>query len=298
LILLLMIFFTFLTGYAVWYETVNEKELACGCFGDCIPLKAVQSFWKDIILLVLIIVLLLFRNRIKPIFSTKVGVVVLALTTIATLYMQYYAVKNLPFVDCLPYKVGNNLKEKMNPPADAKPDVYATTYHYKNMVTGEEKAFAEADFLAQKIWEDTTWVMAKEADIVLVEKGNMIPEIVGFNLTAFDGEGYTDYIMNDTAKTLLWFVRNVEEASIENIETIQKLAKEAEAKGMMFYMVSSSPEKETNKLLIDNKLEVYTVTLDPTTSKTVIRTNPGLMLLEDGKVMGKWSYKNYPTEIK
>lgn len=298
LILLLMVFFTFLTGYAVWYENKTQSELACGCFGDCIPLKAVQSLWKDIILLVLIIILLLFRNKIKPLFSTKIGVLILLITTLLTLYLQNYALKNLPYVDCLPYKIGNNIREKMNPPVDGKPDVYQTTYHFKNTATGEEKAFPEEEFLSLKVWEDTNWVASKEADVVLIEKGNMTPETIGFRLSDFDGEDYTEYIMNDTAKTLLWFVRDVTEASLENIATIQNLAKASETEGFTFYMVTSSDAEATNKFLVDNKLEVYTVSLDPTTSKTVIRTNPGLMLLQDGKVLGKWSYKNYPTQIK
>src|SRR5690606_25787297 len=111
LLLLLMLFFTFLTAYAVWFEHTNNRELACGCFGDCIPLKAIQSFWKDIILLVLVIILLLGQRYIKPLFSNKVNNLIMIIGLAITLFIQYYALQHLPYVDCLPYKKGNNLHE-------------------------------------------------------------------------------------------------------------------------------------------------------------------------------------------
>src|SRR5690606_14967750 len=102
LILILTIFFTFLTGYAVFSGKIKE----CGCFGDCIPLQAHQSFIKDIVLLVLVGILFFARNSIRPWFNRVWGTVIMFATLIVSLIIQIYVLRNLPFVDCLNYKVG------------------------------------------------------------------------------------------------------------------------------------------------------------------------------------------------
>src|SRR5690606_1363558 len=102
MLLLLIIFFTFLTGYALFSGKIKE----CGCFGDCIPLKANQSFIKDIILLVLVVILYIGRKKIGSLFSNKVGSVIMALVLLASLGVQIYVLRNVPFVDCLNSKVG------------------------------------------------------------------------------------------------------------------------------------------------------------------------------------------------
>lgn len=298
LLLLLMLFFTFLTGYAVWYEHTYERELACGCFGDCIPLKAIQSFWKDIILLVLVIILLIGQKNLRPLFSKTVNTVLIVVSLLVTLGIQWYALKNLPYVDCLPYKVGNNIVEKMQPPAGSHGDVYETTYFYKNTVTGEEKAFPEKEFVENKIWEDSTWVEYKEADVKLVQKGNNTPEIVGFKMTDFDGEDNTDLILGNEGYTWLWFIRDIKQVDETNIDRIKQIVKTAEEKEILFFLVTSNDQATTDSFLIKHGLSVYTTTIDPTTAKTIVRTNPGLLLVQKGSIIGKWSYTNYPKDFE
>src|ERR1700743_2582957 len=112
LLLLLIIFFTFLTGYAYLSGKVRE----CGCFGDCIPLTAGQSFTKDLVLLLLIIFLFLVRGRIRPVLKPTGSAAVLVLATILSAAFQWYVLIHLAVVDCLPYKVGSNIPEKMKAP--------------------------------------------------------------------------------------------------------------------------------------------------------------------------------------
>lgn len=297
LVLLLMLFFTFLTAYAVWYEKSTGLKLACGCFGDCIPLKAIESFWKDIILLVLVILLLLYRKKIKPIIANKWNVILLTVVTIITLGLQWYTVKFLPIVDCLPYKVGNNLPELIKVPEDAEPDVFETTHIYKNLKTGASVKFSEADYLNQKIWEDTLTWQHDTSYSVLIKEGNSIPKIVGFDMKYFDGEETTDFILNQDKPVFLWFVKDVHTATTENIDHIQNLAKLCDQNDLYFYMVTSSNQEATDAFLLKHQMELYTVELDPTTLKTAMRTNPGLILLEKGTVIGKWSYKSYPQSF-
>ena len=121
LLLLLIVFFTFLTGYAY----LSGKFKNCGCFGDCIPITPLTSFLKDIILTVLILFLFANRKKITPVFSNKANLLIMALVTLFSFGSQWYALKYLPPIDCLPFKKGNNITEKMRVPAGALPDRYA-----------------------------------------------------------------------------------------------------------------------------------------------------------------------------
>lgn len=108
LLLLLIVFFTFLTGYT--YVTGMPKN--CGCFGDCLPITSQTSFLKDVLLTVLIIFLILKRKYVKPLLPVKTGVYPLILVIFASFGFQYYTLHYLPVVDCLPFKKGNNILEK------------------------------------------------------------------------------------------------------------------------------------------------------------------------------------------
>src|ERR1700712_5411068 len=102
LLLLLTIFFTFLTGYAVY----SGKFKSCGCFGDCIPLTSKQSFIKDLILSALVIILFIYRNKIKPILSASPMAIAMLITLLISVFGQLYILQHLPFKDCLPFAVG------------------------------------------------------------------------------------------------------------------------------------------------------------------------------------------------
>jgi uncharacterized membrane protein YphA (DoxX/SURF4 family) len=126
LLLLLIIFFTFLTGYALF----SGKIKTCGCFGDCLPLTPAQSFMKDLLLWALIILIRFSLKSITPLFSTRVSLTLLIVVVVATAGAQGYVLKNAPFVDCLPYKQGNNLLEKMKTPVGAITDSFTIEFTY------------------------------------------------------------------------------------------------------------------------------------------------------------------------
>jgi uncharacterized membrane protein YphA (DoxX/SURF4 family) len=139
LLLLLIVFFTFLTGYTY----ITGKPTNCGCFGDCIPISSQTSFLKDVVLTILIGFLFWHRNRIKPLFSNKVGTISMLLITILSFGIQWYSLIYLPVVDCLPFKKENNIPEKMKIPAGAVPDSFAIVFIYEK--GGKEFEFAPAE---------------------------------------------------------------------------------------------------------------------------------------------------------
>src|SRR5690606_31614023 len=212
--------------------------------------------------------------------------------------IQWFAIEHLPFVDCLPYKKGSNLWNKMQVPPDAVPDQYQTTYYYKNAVTGEQKSMPDTEFIHSKIWEDTTWVEEKEPISKLIKKGNAIPEIPDFNLYDFAGNNHTEFIIKDTGYTFIWFIKDVNTANEKHIDRIKNLVALGKAKRVKFYVAVANNQTDTDKFLIKHKLELYTFTIDCTVCKTLMRSNPGLMLLKNSVVQGKWSYNNYPPSFE
>jgi uncharacterized membrane protein YphA (DoxX/SURF4 family)/sulfur relay (sulfurtransferase) DsrC/TusE family protein len=294
LLLLLMIFFTFLTGYAIWYEAVNQRELKCGCFGDCIPLTAMQSFIKDIVLLVLVVVLVVAQKYIKPLFKRYINTSLMILTLFFSLFIQWWAFEHLPFVDCLPYKVGNNIWEKMQVPPGAKPDVYKTMMVYEEK--GKKVEVDQDSYLA----DSTLWSKKIiESKVTLVEKGNATPAITDFEVLGYDDTDYTESLLKEPGYNFLLFIKDTDEASTQNMDRIKKLiARAFEGDQVGFYILSANSEANTEAFKKKHGLTADTFKIDATVCKTAMRANPGLMLIKGGTVIGKWSFNDYPTDFE
>ncbi len=169
LLLLLMLFFTFLTSYVLF----SGKIRACGCFGDCIPLTPIQTFTKDIVLLLLVLLILFRREYIKPIFSNTINVSIFLLSLVGVLGLQWYVLKHLPVKDCLPFKIGNNILELRKMPKDAVPDKFDYVFVYK-------KDAANKEFTVNTL-PDSTWEFVERKQTITQGKNN-VPLINDFIL--------------------------------------------------------------------------------------------------------------------
>lgn len=300
LLLLLMLFFAYLTGYAIWYQHHTGLELKCGCFGDCLPLTAMQSFLKDLLLLVLVIILLIFRRHIRPLFRMVTGSVLMVIGLGLALFIQWYALRHLPFVDCLPYKTGNNIWTEMQPPPNARPDVFRTMYELKNVKTGALKKVDDKEYLDSGIWADTlNWALVGEPVTTLVEKGNATPAITDFSVVDFDGNDYTEALLKDRGYNFLFFVKNTGKASEKNIQRIQKLmARAFQGDNVGFFILSANSKENTEAFKAKYNLIADAFQIDGTVCKTAMRSNPGLMLIKNGTIIGKWSFNDYPRDFR
>ncbi len=198
LLLALIVFFTFLTGYALFSGKIRE----CGCFGDCIPLQANQSFMKDLVLLALILVIFPYRNRIQPLIAPRSALIVLFFSTIFSFALQWYVLQHLPIVDCLPYKVGNNLPEKMKMPAGAIPDSTVILFTYEK--NGKQSSFTADNFPADF---DDSYKFVKREDKV-VRKGTATPAIRDFSLQTLNGTDTTLALLNEPGTKLFFFIKD------------------------------------------------------------------------------------------
>lgn len=280
LLLLLIIFFTFLTGYALFSGTIRE----CGCFGDCIKLTATETFWKDVALLVMILVIFIFQKQIEPLKGA--GIVVL-LATIFSLGIQRYTLQHLPVFDCLPYKVGNNIPEKMKLPPGATPDVFEMVFIYEK--DGQKKEFTADNYP----WSDSTWKFVDRKD-KLIKKGNAEPAIKDFILTDLDGVNQTQAILSETKPVYLFLVQNVQKAGSGWDEKIKALQNKWKNQEVVIYGVTASTKEEIAAFKQQHGLEFPFVQMDGVAIKTAGRSNPCLMLLDKGTIKGKWHYNDIP----
>ncbi|HUS03345.1 MAG TPA: BT_3928 family protein, partial [Chitinophagaceae bacterium] len=168
ILLLLIIFFTFLTGYAVYSGKIRE----CGCFGNCIPLTAMQSFIKDIILCVLILIIFFGAKYIRPLYRGGMNFIVLCAAILLVIGFQWYVLVRLPVFDCLPFKKGNNILELRKMPADAISDKMDFKFVYEKK--GEKKEFGQNEL------PDSTWTFVSRKDIVIEKGKNNVPPINDF----------------------------------------------------------------------------------------------------------------------
>ncbi len=275
LLLLLIVFFTFLTGYALF----SGKIKTCGCFGDCLPLTPAQSFGKDIFLLVLILVLFVMRKKIQPAIKPMSALIVLILVTAVTTYGQFHVLKHLPFVDCLPYKAGNNILDQMKTPEGAIPDSMSIVFKYEK--DGKPLEFDQSNFPADF---DTTYKFIDRTDKV-VKKGNGLqPKIVDFSILTIDGLDTTTEVLGQPQPYILVFAKDMEHTERWK-PGFEKILKAAEQKQIPVIMVTSDSGKAQE--LFTN---ISILKCDATVMKTAARTIPTYFMMQKANIIDKISY--------
>ena len=275
LLLMLIVFFTFLTSYVLF----SGKIKACGCFGDCIPLTPMQTFTKDVILLLLIVLLVFTTKYVRPLFSSAASLSVLIALVCLVALMQWYVLRHLPFVDCLPYKVGNNLIEEIKTPDNAVPDVYTYTFEYEK--DGKKIEFSE-DNLPDDL--DSSYVFI-DRKAKLLKKGNgLTAAITDFTLQTANGTDTTQAILQTQGKYILVFARSF--ANVNRWEEMfHKINQDAATHHIPLFIVTS--DIAGGKRLFQN---VTLLQCDATVMKTAARVNPTYILMQGPTIIRKISF--------
>jgi uncharacterized membrane protein YphA (DoxX/SURF4 family) len=276
IVFVLMIFFTFLTGYALFSGNIKT----CGCFGDCIPLTAQQSFIKDLILLVLIILLLVGAKHVRPLFSSFWNVVTIGSATLLVLLLQWYVLRNLPILDCLPFKKGNNVLELRKMPPNAKPPKLSYVFIYEK--GGEKKEFADMNNLP-----DSSWNFVERKEVVVEPGENNIPLINDFFLFTKSGTDTTEALMSKPGNYYLLFLKDPEDET-PWLEDFKKVVAASREKSIPVFVVASQVEKAVTFFNVQHKLGLTVLACDVTAIKTAARTNPTLYQMNGPVVVEKW----------
>lgn len=291
-LLALIVFFTFLTFYSAFFEVVTS----CGCFGDAIPLSPWQSFIKDLVLLVLIIFLFIQRRHIQPVVEdlyTKN--IITAGITILSIGIGVYTYNFLPILDFLPYKKGNNLPELMQIPQGAALDEYVTQYTLKNKITGEVKEMSDKEYLKTEIWKDEDWEIIGEPKTTLLKKGYQAP-ISDLIINDANGLDNTEIIIENPQYNLIIVAYDLNHSNLNALVKLNNLAKEAE-EGFKIRSVilTSSSSQLAESISQELQLSTEFFYADAIPLKSMVRSNPGLILMKNGTVINKWSYHLTPS---
>ena len=277
-LLALMTFFTFLTAYVLY----SGKVKTCGCFGDCIPLTPMQTFVKDIILLVFAFVLLLKNKYILPISRNIIGSLIVLLAALCTLFLQFHVLKYLPLIDCLPFKKGNNIATLSQMPANAVADEFAINFVYEK--NGQQKEFAMTEL------PDSSWTFVKRNQILVKAGSNNLPVINDFKFSNAAGDDMTATILESDKKYLLLFIKEVPSNYKKWTEQVKLLSQNKERP---LYVVTSQREN-VSRLLKQEQIEVADIFVtDGTAIKTAARVNPTIMEMNGSVIMDKQSWPNF-----
>jgi uncharacterized membrane protein YphA (DoxX/SURF4 family) len=274
LLLGLIVFFTGLTGYALF----SGKIKTCGCFGDCIPLTPKTSFIKDLILLLSIVILLFNRKKIKAKMHAGLGIFILLLSIAGISYGQYYVLNHLPIVDCLPYKQGNDIAEKMKTPPGAVPDSISIVMEFTR--DGKDFAF-DANHLPENF--DSSYVFKSRKEVI-VQKGNGIKAAIEeFSLNTLMGVDTASDLFATPTPYVLVFAGKIEQAI-----PWENLLKQLHAKYNLVYIVTAD-KTGAARILGNEQVLIGDITM----IKTAARVWPTVMVMNGATIMQKISYIDY-----
>lgn len=272
LLLIMILFFTFLTFYSAYFDKVTD----CGCFGDAIKLTPWESFYKDIFLLILILILFFNRGSLpdNTVNWSKYSVIG---SFVLSFILAIVAIRNLPFIDFRAFKVGVNIGNAMQP---SSPLEYAYV-----MKRGEELVT-----LDQYPTED-----GYEFVEMNLTNPDALPKISDFAVWNDAGDYTAEILMG---RKILILVSNLSKMSSVNLTEISKLVNEASSAGIEVKLVCASSEEETQGLIAKNGWDIGYYLADATVVKTIIRSNPGIVVLDEGTVIAKYHHNNTPTLVE
>jgi uncharacterized membrane protein YphA (DoxX/SURF4 family) len=277
-----MIIFTPLTLVLAIFNPVSD----CGCFGDAIILTNWETFFKNIPLLGASILLLVYRKKLEQPFTFGNDIVLASTLLIASFLPSFHGYWNLPLMDFRPYSIGTNIHESMEFPADAATDEYKTLLYYEK--EGIVKEFTVDNFP----WQDTTWKYVDSKSILL--KKGYTPPISNFVLTDFEGWEYTDSILNYNGYYILAISYRLNESNTKSFSKLNELYFKAKELGIGFACITASPPSEIDLFIGNTGVAFPFLLADEIMLKTTIRANPGVILLHNGTIIGKWHYSNLP----
>lgn len=268
----LIVFFTFLTFYSAYFNKVTD----CGCFGDAIKLTPWQSFTKDIVLLLLILIMMFKREEFEPIMSAKAADITIGIVTMINVAGAVLAVEHLPYVDFRAYKIGANIPQLMQPSEELK---------YKYIMT---KGGQEEEFLNYPTEGDYEF-----KEMVLLNPEAQ-PKITDYSVWNPEGD-FTEQTFEGNKLMIVMY--DAQKADTQSLKEIKSLLSKLPAQ-VDPIILTSSGEQIFEAFRHDYQLAIPYYFADATVLKTIIRSNPGLVLMQNGVITGKWHYNDVPDAEK
>ncbi|MDO5664117.1 MAG: DoxX family protein [Bacteroidia bacterium] len=294
-VILAAVFMAFFLPLTLWIALKNPVK-DCGCFGDALIISNWETFYKNIVLGVCAVILLLYYKKITPLFSAKTAWIAAAFSIIFGFAFAIYNVVKLPVFDFRPYHIGANIPENMyiDP---TKTDIVENVFIYSK--DGVEQEFTEENYP----WDDSTYTFV-EMKTKLIKEGEK-PKIEDFYISELvydslsqsfvDGEDITQQILSDVNYNFLMISYSLEQMNEKHLDNFKEASDFAENSGYGFYCLTSSSPDFIGEWSAKNNTDFQFAHADERVLKTMIRSNPGLMLLQNGNVINMWDDSEIPN---
>lgn len=276
-----MIFMTALTLYLAIFNPVHD----CGCFGQAIILTNLQTFLKNaLVLLPASIMTFVYHKKMTPVYSCKFYLFAVVYGYLFAAGFAFYNYQHLPPIDFLPYKTGVNIPQLMSFPEDAPPDIYHFIY---------EKNGKKEEFTPDKApFDDSGWSFVERK---LIKQG-YTPPISVFDLYDSNENNIGEVLLEEEKGVFLLISPNLDKASDNHIDEINYIYDYAVEHGLLFYCVTSSSKESIEAWVHNTGAEYPFLTADDVILKSIVRANPGLVLLKAGTILQKWNHNDIPSE--
>ncbi|MBP1662999.1 MAG: hypothetical protein H6Q19_139 [Bacteroidetes bacterium] len=266
------------------YIALKNPVSDCGCFGDAIILDNWTTFYKNIILILFIVLVMIFVKQLRPVFLPVVEWIVMTLIAVAGIGFSVYNYSHQPVIDFRPYKIGVNIPEKMVIPEGAEPDKYETMLVY-------EKGGEKKEFTIENYPKDSTWTFV-EQKTTLVSKG-YTPPIHNFQIVDLNLNDITDYVLSYKGTVNLLCMYDLNKTSETGAKAAEALYQKIKSEGTPFYALTASSDEEIEAFRTRTGATYTFCKTDPITLKTIVRGNPALMIIKNGTVVGKWNWRDF-----
>ena len=280
-VLLFMLVMTPLTLYIAIKNPVTD----CGCFGDAIVITNWQTFFKNIVFLIFTIIIIFFNKNIKPLFLPHIEWIAVLLFFGVGIGLSEYCLNHLPLIDFLPYKAGINIPESMYVPENAKKDESNTTFIYEK--NGVQKEFTLENYPKG----DSTWKFVDQKT-VLISKGYEAP-IHNFSIVDENFDDITENVIYYEGETYLLIMYDLNKASEDGAKKAEEIYLKYKNTATKFYALTSSSDEDVQAFRKKTGVTYPFCKTDPITLKTIVRANPGLMLIKNKVIQQKWHWKDF-----
>jgi uncharacterized membrane protein YphA (DoxX/SURF4 family) len=281
----LMTVFTPLTLWLAIYNPVTD----CGCFGDAITLTNWETFWKNIIILAILIFLLIKRNYLNSRLILKKEVFFSSVIFASAFIFEFYNIIKSPLIDFRPYAEGTNIIKNMEYPKNAEKDIYETKIVYKNLKSGDKK-----EFNIENCPYDDTLTWAFDTTINKLIKKGYEPPIHDFVISDLNGNDITENILSNKNYSFIIISNDLKESNEKEISKLKLIAKFAEENHLKYYCFTASGEKDIKRYSLRYPRSIKFFTADKKMLQTFVRSNPSLIILKNAVIIKKYSYFEIP----
>ena len=292
-----LLFYSVMTPLTLYIALTNPVS-DCGCFGDAVVLTNWQTFWKNVVLILLAIMLVALRGSIRSLWVWWMECLIALLTILAAMAFMAWTNNHLPIKDFRPYKIGNHIPTLMEYPEDAEPDQYEISFVYAK--DGIEQTFTLENYPKG----DSTWTFVRQVS-KLIKKGYE-PPIHDLEIMNVDYEDITWDILESEEPVTLVVMYDLAKADKEQISKIEQLynaelqrscaellnSDEVALNNTMYILTGSSTNEIITFSMEHPALSDCICTCDPVTLKTIVRANPGVIVVQNGVVIDKYNIKN------